>query len=296
VRGGTLYVVATPIGNLRDVTLRALDVLASVDVIAAEDTRQTQKLLARHGISARPISVRQHNERAAAEGIGKLLSSGKSVALVTDAGTPGVSDPGARVVAWARKRGFRVMPVPGPSALTAALSVCGIAWPRFLFAGFLPAKRSERARSLEALASAQDAMVFFEAPHRVVETLQDMARAFGADRRVVIARELTKLFEEVHECTLAQAVGWIAENRERGRGEFVLLVEGAHVRPQTSIDPDAERMLRALLGELSTTQAAKLVAKITGAPKARLYRLALEIKSDEKRGATNGETKRKPRA
>lgn len=275
----TLYVVATPIGNLRDITLRALDVLRSADVIAAEDTRQTQKLMAHHGITARTVSVHEHNEAEAAQGIVKLLASGKSVALVTDAGTPGLSDPGARVVAAARERGYAVVPVPGASSLTAALSVSSMAGQQFVFVGFLPARAGERAKALGALAEATETLIFFEAPHRIEETLADMAEAFGGQRRLVIARELTKLFEEIHACTLSEARDWIGAKPERVRGEFVLVLAGAQAQPNDALDAEAERALQVLLAELPVKQAARLAAAISGARKGDLYRRALELKA-----------------
>lgn len=279
IKRATLYVVATPIGNLRDITLRALDVLRGADVIAAEDTRLTQKLMAHHGITARTVSVHEHNEAQAAQGIVKLLASGNAVALVTDAGTPGLSDPGARVVAAARERGFDVVPVPGPSSLTAALSVSSMAGQRFMFAGFLPARAGERAKALDALAGATETLIFFEAPHRIEETLADMAEAFGGQRRVVIARELTKLFEDIHACTLAEARDWIGAKPERVRGEFVLVLSGAQARPPDVLDAEAERALQVLLAELPVKQAARLAAAISGARKSDLYRRALELQA-----------------
>ena len=278
IKPATLYVVATPIGNLRDITLRALDVLRGADVIAAEDTRHTQKLLAHHGIRARTVSVREHNEREAAQGVVKLLASGKAVALVTDAGTPALSDPGAKVVAAAREQGFSVVPVPGPSSLTAALSVSSLGGQRFLFAGFLPARPGERAKALDALAAVPDTLIFFEAPHRIEKTLADMAAALGGERRIVIARELTKLFEEIYACSLTEARDWIAAKPERSRGEFVLVLSGAPA--QTRLDVEAERALRILLTELPVNQATRLAAAISGASKGDLYRRALELRGD----------------
>jgi 16S rRNA (cytidine1402-2'-O)-methyltransferase len=281
VKRGTLYVVATPIGNLRDVTLRALDVLRDVDLIAAEDTRQTRKLLARYGIATRTVSVHEHNEPEAAQQIAGLLASGKAVGLVTDAGTPGLSDPGARVVAIARAQGFAVVPVPGPSSLTAALSVSGMEGQRFVFAGFLPARAGERRKQLAALAGVADTTVFFEAPHRIDETLVDMTRAFGGERRIVLARELTKLFEEVHECALSDAGAWIRGKQQRTRGEFVLVLSGAPDQPADGLPDAAERALRVLVDELPVNQAARLAAAITGEKKGELYRRALELKATQ---------------
>lgn len=266
--------VATPIGNLRDITIRALDVLKNVDIVAAEDTRQTHKLLSHHGIGARMVAVHEHNERRAAEQIVSLLAGGKSVALVTDAGTPGLSDPGACAVAKAREHGLRVVPLPGPSALTAAISVAALSASRFLFAGFLPSRPAERRTALGRLAATPDPIVFYEAPHRVAQTLRDMARILGGERRVVIARELTKVFEEVHECALDAAVAWLEHKQERSRGEFVLVV-GPAPAAQAEEPRAPENVLRILLAQLPLKQAVALAAEITGARRKVLYQRAL---------------------
>jgi 16S rRNA (cytidine1402-2'-O)-methyltransferase len=268
-------VVATPIGNLRDITLRALELLKSVDVIAAEDTRVTRKLLSHFGIGTRTIAVHRHNERTGANALLRLLGENKSVALVTDAGTPGVSDPGTTVVGAVREAGYRVVPVPGASALTAALSASGLDTTRFLFCGFLPNRKGERAESLSRLATFRDLMVFYEAPHRVLEALADMATAFGGDRRLVIARELTKLFEELHVTRLDAAEAWIGEKPERCRGEFVLLVEGFRGEQDNALAE--QRVLHLLLAELPVKQAVKLAAQITGGRRNALYQRALEL-------------------
>lgn len=276
-RPSTLYIVATPIGNLKDVTLRALEVLESVDVIAAEDTRITARLLDHHGINARKvIAVHEHNEAGAAERVAEMLAHGLSVALVSDAGTPAFSDPGARLVAAVRDAGYAVVPIPGPNAAAAAFSASGVAGPQFLFYGFLPAKSGERRRALEALAGLPYATVFYEAPHRVIETTRDLAQVLGSERRLVIARELTKLFETIHTCRLGDAEAWLAESAGRTKGEFVLIVEGAS--GESPDNADAARVLDVLLGELPVKQAASLTAKITGVRKNELYALALTRK------------------
>jgi 16S rRNA (cytidine1402-2'-O)-methyltransferase len=278
-----LYVVATPLGNLRDITLRALDVLQSVDAVAAEDTRLTRQLLSHYEIRARLIALHQHNEAASADGIVQLLSEGRSVACVTDAGTPGISDPGALLVRRVSDAGHRVIPVPGPSALIAALSAAGISAPHFLFYGFLPSKSSARRDALAGLAQLKFALVFYEAPHRVAETLHDMADAFGQNRELVIARELTKVFESIHRCRLGSAADWIAQDPNRSRGEFVLIVEGA----QEDVDTEsahAERVLEILLRSLPVSQAAAIAAEITGRKKNALYERALALKN-----ATDGD-------
>lgn len=274
----TLYVVATPIGNLRDITLRALDVLNSVDVVAAEDTRVTGILLSSFGISTRVVASHRHNERQSAAGIIGLLSSGKSVALVSDAGTPGISDPGAVAVGEALAAGFPVVAVPGPSALAAALSVCGFSATCVTFHGFAPSRRSERRALLSSLATSEAAQVFYEAPHRVEETLLDMADIFGVERMVAIARELTKVFEEVFRGCLRDVPGWLQQKPERVRGEFVLVVEGA-VATEAVEDVEARRVLGLLLDALPLKQAVRIAAEITGGKKNRLYQTALALKA-----------------
>ena len=271
-----LYVVATPIGNLGDITARALDTLRRADVIAAEDTRHTRALLNHFGISAKLVAVHEHNERRAGEQVAEWIRAGQSVALVSDAGTPAVSDPGAAVVAAVRASGAAVVPVPGASALTAALSASGLGYDGVVFAGFLPAKGAARKARLAALAAGPWAIALFEAPHRVKATLADLHLALG-ERDVVIAREVTKRFETFARMPLAQAVAWIEADADRARGEFVLLVEGRDPQPQgAGADPRA--VLAALLSELPVKQAAALAAKITGARKNELYAMALEMK------------------
>ncbi len=269
-----LYVVATPIGNLGDITARALGTLAACDVVAAEDTRITKSLLAHFGIRARVVALHEHNERSAAEGILALLREGKSVALAADAGTPAVSDPGALLVDRVRAEGFSVVPVPGPSALTAALSASGIAAPGFVFAGFLPAKGAERKRRLAELAAGPWAIALFESPHRIEATLADLHAALG-DRDVVICRELTKLFETIARVPLSRSVDWVKADANRSRGEFVLLVEGRPLQAGASVDP--KRVLEILLAELSVKQASALASKITGANRSELYQCALAM-------------------
>jgi 16S rRNA (cytidine1402-2'-O)-methyltransferase len=272
-----LYVVATPLGNLRDITLRALDVLAAVDVVATEDTRHTQQLLSHYTIRARLIPLHEHNEQRAAGNIIGLLADGKPIAYVTDAGTPAISDPGARLVARVREAGLPVIPIPGPSALTAALSAAGMSAPHFLFYGFLPSKAGARRAALSAISSLPHTLVFFEAPHRLLQTLEDMTQALGPDRVIVIARELTKVFESFQRCKLAQARAWLAEDANRMRGEFVLIVEGAAAAPAQSA-AQTQRMLEILLSELPLKQAVHLAAAITGTKKNALYERALEWK------------------
>lgn len=276
----TLYVVATPIGNVGDITLRALNILSLADAIACEDTRNTAHLLARYGLSKELIAAHEHNEREVAEKLIARLQSGQRIALVSDAGTPAVSDPGARIVDAVRSAGLRVVPLPGASASVTALSASGLVNDRFFFAGFLPAKKMQRETALHGLATIQATLVFYEAPHRIEETLDALAAAFEPDRQIVIARELTKLFEEIHRCTLAQAPAWLAENANRQKGEFVLLVEGASP-PSEEHDAETDRILGILLAECSVKQAASLAAQITGKKKNALYDRALQMKSPD---------------
>jgi 16S rRNA (cytidine1402-2'-O)-methyltransferase len=275
-----LYVVATPIGNLRDITLRALDVLAAADVLAAEDTRNTAHLLNHHGISAnRLIAVHQHNERGAAEKIIALLQEGQSVAFVSDAGTPAVSDPGALLVQAVRNAGLRVVPVPGASAAMAALSAAGLNEPHFLFYGFLPNKSAARRTVLQLLAGYPFTLVFYEAPHRIVECVADLREVLGGERQIVLAREISKLFETIHACTLHDAESWLKSDTNRQRGEFVVLVSGAI--PQPGLSADTLDTLAKLLDELPLKQAVQLAAKITGASRNELYQRALQIAKPE---------------
>jgi 16S rRNA (cytidine1402-2'-O)-methyltransferase len=274
-----LYVVATPIGNLRDISLRALDVLTSAETIAAEDTRNTSHLLTHYGISAnRLLALHQHNERGAAEKVIALLQQGQAVALVTDAGTPAVSDPGAVLVEAVLATGFRVIPIPGSSAVVAALSASGLTAPHFLFYGFLPNKSAARLTVLQTLIEHPYTLVFYEAPHRILESVADLQTVFGDEREIVLARELTKLFENIHRCKLGEAMVWLNSDANNQRGEFVLLVTSAEVRLD-KISGETEKTLRLLLEELPLKQAVQLAVKITGANKNELYQRALEIKN-----------------
>jgi len=275
----TLYIVATPIGNVTDITLRALHLLAIADVVACEDTRKTGALLGRFGLSKPMLAAHQHNEREVAEKLIARLLAGERVALVSDAGTPGVSDPGARIVDAVRAAGMRVLPLPGASAAVTALSASGLVNDQFYFVGFLPAKAKQRESALDALAAVPATLVFYEAPHRIVESVEALASAFAPARQIVFARELTKLFEEVHRCALSEAVAWIKADANRERGEFVVLVEGASTETDAA-DAEAERILQILLSECSVKQAANLAAQITGRKKNALYDRALQIKGE----------------
>lgn len=278
-RPGSLYIVATPIGNLRDLTLHALDVLRTVDLIAAEDTRNTQNLLSAYGIHARLTPLHEHNEEAAAARLVATLHEGKSVAYVSDAGTPGISDPGARLVAAARAAGVSIVPIPGASAVATALSVSGLESP-WLFSGFLPAKTVGRRRALEDLRDLPYALVFYEAPHRIQETVADLCAVLGEGRRILFARELTKRFEQLHACPLAEASAWLEADDDHRRGEFVLIVDPPAAREKDE-EVEARRVLALLLEELPVKQAAHLAARLTGARKNALYQTALEMKREE---------------
>lgn len=278
----TLYVVATPIGNTGDISLRALHTLSIVDAIACEDTRNTGHLLSRYGLSKNLIAAHQHNEREVAEKLITRLQAGERIALVSDAGTPAVSDPGARIVDAVRNAGLRVIPLPGASAAVTALSASGLLNDQFYFIGFLPAKAKQRETFLFSLKSVAATMVFYEAPHRIAEAVDALAATFEPTRHIVFARELTKLFEEIHRCTLAEARAWIDADAHRQKGEFVVLLEGA----PTAGDQDqieAERILTILLQECSVKQAATLAAHITGQKKNALYDRALQMKADSDR-------------
>lgn len=273
---GTLYVVATPIGNLDDITLRALQVLRSVAIIAAEDTRMTARLLQHFTIQARLMAVHEHNERSAATRLIELLRSGKSVALVSDAGTPGISDPGAIVVSLVRQAGLRVVPIPGANAAISALSAAGMMHPHFLFYGFLPHKAAQRRRELAQLRDLSHTLIFYESPHRILECVADLADVLGGGREITIARELTKVFETVYSCQLQDARAWLDADPWRQKGEFVLLVAGTPERQPESVSPEARRVLETLMAELPLKQAVKLAAAITGTKKNALYQLALQ--------------------
>ena len=275
---GKLYVVATPIGNLGDISARALAVLAQADLVAAEDTRNTGHLLAHHGIKAKLVALHEHNEMQRAAELVARIQAGKTIALVSDAGTPAISDPGALLVARALEAGLTVCPIPGASAAIAALSAAGLAAPHFLFYGFLPAKSAARRTALEALRALPYALVFYEAPHRVTECVAALAEVLGGEREIVIARELTKLFEAIHRCRLDQAGAWLAADANRQRGEFVLIVSGAKAQAEPGLPAEAERVLRLLLAELPLKQSAALAAAITGARKNELYARALELR------------------
>lgn len=276
----TLYIVATPIGNSADISLRALHLLTLVDAVACEDTRNTAQLMTRYGLHKPLIAAHQHNEHEVAAKIITRLQAGERIALVSDAGTPAVSDPGAIIVNAVRAAGLRASPLPGASAAISALSASGLLNDQFYFVGFLPSKAGQRDSVLQDLAQIPASLIFYEAPHRIVESTQALHQAFGDTRQVVFARELSKLFEEIHRCSLAEAVAWLQQDSHREKGEYVVIVEGANADSDQD-DLEARRVLSILLSELSVKQAAALAAQITGHKKNALYQIALDMKGSE---------------
>lgn len=279
-----LYVVATPIGNLADMTARAVSVLRSAQLIAAEDTRHSQRLLTQYGIKTRCLAYHEHSEEKTAEKVISALREGHAVALISDAGTPLISDPGYRLVNQVVDAGFTVVPVPGPSAVIAALSVAGLPTDSFTFGGFLPAKTTPRKAKLAQLVETGHTLVFYEAPHRLEQSLEDMAEVFGEQRQAVVARELTKVYETLIRGSLRELIERVAVDRDQSRGEIVLLVAGASKKSISSAAVDGEQVLKTLMAELPLKQAASLAAKITGAKKNELYKRALDMKDDQKQG------------
>jgi len=277
---GVLYIVATPIGNLDDLSTRAVRVLSRVDVVAAEDTRHSGRLLQHLGLSKRMIALHDHNERDRAEGLLKELESGRSVALISDAGTPLISDPGYVLVREARNRGLQVSPIPGPCALVTALSAAGLPTDRFLFVGFLPAKRTGRRAALERLARETATLVFYESPHRILDTVADIAAVLGEGRELVLGRELTKTFETFYADTVEGVLDMLSADPHGSKGEFVVMIHGA----DQALDDDSEaaldvdRLIKLLLPELPVKKVAKLAAELSGRPKNELYQRALELK------------------
>ena len=273
-----LYVVATPLGNLGDITARAREVLARVAVVAAEDTRHSQRLLDALGIRARMMALHEHNEQQAVGALLEHLQAGAAVALITDAGTPAISDPGARAVARVQAAGFTVTPVPGPCAAVAALSASGLVGTRFDFVGFLPPRAQARRAAIAALREREPVQVLYEAPHRIVECVADLRDVLGGAREIVFARELTKLHEEIARMSLADAPAWLAADANRQRGEYVLLLAGAPPQTAEAIGARETALLRALAEHLPPKTAAAIVAGHTGLPKKRLYEILLAQK------------------
>lgn len=277
MKNGTLYCVATPIGNLEDMTARAKRILAEVDKVYAEDTRVTRNLLSHFGIQNTLASLHDHNEAGKVESIRAELEQGVNLALVSDAGTPLISDPGYKLVRALGEAGFGIVPVPGASALIAALSVAGLPTDRFIYEGFLPAKPSARRKMLEGLKNEPRTLVFYESSHRIADMLEDLATVFMADRQAVVLRELTKLYESIYRGSLAELVQLIASDTDMSRGEFVIVVEGYRVtgeEAQASV-LEADNILDVLLEELPVKQAAAITARLTGLPKNQLYKQAL---------------------
>lgn len=274
-QAGTLYVVATPIGNLDDITRRAVHILSEVDCIFCEDTRHSGRLLAELGIGTRRISLHEHNERARVDAVIERLQRGESCALISDAGTPLINDPGFVLVRALRDAGIRVVPVPGASAVVAALSAAGLPTDRFVYEGFLPAKSKARCDRLAAMANEARTLVFYESPHRLRDMLADAVKMLGGERQACVAREMTKLHEEFRSGSLTELHGWAASDPNASRGEIVVMIAGVEAVPQTATSIDADSLLRELLKELPASKAAKLAAGITGVPRKQLYERAL---------------------
>lgn len=275
-----LYIVATPIGNLQDFTPRAIDTLNKVQVIAAEDTRHSARLMAHFNIKTPLISVHEHNEAHRVERILQHLQQGESVALISDAGTPVISDPGFVMVRAVREAGFKVVPVPGCVAFVTALCASGLPSNRFSFEGFPPHKSSGRKQFYGERAALPHTMMFYESPHRILASIDDMIEVFGGQRQAAMARELTKTFETIHSAPLAELRDWMAADANQQRGEFVIMVEGAPEPEAAELDDEALRVLDVLLAELSVKQASALAAQITGLKKKPLYQAAIARKGD----------------
>ena len=275
-RGGTLYVVATPIGNLGDLSRRAVEVLSAVELVLAEDTRHSARLLDHYRITTPRRALHEHNESALVAELVARIEGGERMALVCDAGTPLISDPGFALVAALRARGQRVVPVPGPSAALAALSVAGLPTDRFCFEGFLPARAAARRARLEALAAEPRTLVFYEAPHRILACVEELAAVFGEQREAAIARELTKLHETVRKAPLGELARWLAADADQRRGEFVVVVAGAPPAPAESA-ASLDALLRALLAELPLSRAVAVATRATGARRNDVYRRAMAL-------------------
>ena len=277
---GTLYVVATPIGNLGDMSLRAIATLKNVDLIAAEDTRVTRRLLTHFSIQTKMQRLHERNERAQSESLCALLQQGKSIALVSDAGTPVISDPGAWLVRKAHDLGIQVSPIPGANAAIAALSAAGAAFSPFLFYGFLPPKSAARQKVLRELLDLPYTLIFYEAPHRIIETVADLTRVLGAQRRFTIARELSKIHETIYPCKLGDAEEWLRQDENRLKGEFALIVEAAEQAPM-GVTEDIQAVLKQMLEFMPLSQAVSFISQLVGVKKNTLYELALSLKNKD---------------
>lgn len=282
-KAGELYIVATPIGNLKDMTFRAVEVLQQVDLILAEDTRNSLKLLQHYGIRQPLQALHEHNEEQLLDGLLQKLKEGASLALISDAGTPLMSDPGYRLVSGAQKAGFQALAVPGACAAIAALSIAGLATDRFAFEGFLPARQAAREQRLGELLDEPRTLIFYEARHRIMAFLASLQTVFGSTRKAVVARELTKKFETVYSGSLPSLIELMLGDEQAHKGEFVVLLEGAV--SGSSNDAELDSVLRLLLQELGVPKASKLAAKISGVSKNRCYQRALEIQAEDKRGS-----------
>ena len=274
-----VYVIATPIGNLDDISMRAINTMKQVDLIVAEDTRHSKKLLNHFNIRTNMISMHEYNETQRAEQLINELKQGLSIAIISDAGTPLISDPGYKFVQKAIEAGFTVIPIPGPCAAIAALSASGLPSNSFVFEGFLSAKSNQRKTQLQTLLDEQRTMIFYEAPHRILPLISTLIETFGPDRKAVIARELTKIYEDIRSDTLDNLLKWFQTHEDQIRGEFVVLVKGQELKKSSAEEKETMRVLKILTNELPIKQASALTAKITGEKKNRLYQMALRIKN-----------------
>jgi 16S rRNA (cytidine1402-2'-O)-methyltransferase len=278
IEAGTLYIVATPIGNLSDITQRALEILHSVDLIAAEDTRHSGKLLSHFGIKTKMFALHDHNEKQKAQYLIDLVNEGKNIALISDAGTPLISDPGYNLVNIAREQGVTINPIPGPSAVITALSAAGLPTDKFLFAGFLPVKQQARIAEIEKYKNADFTTVFYESPRRIIDTLEYIKQTLGEDKEVVLAKELTKHFESFVKGNAQKVIDWFGEDKDRQQGEMVLML--APNKTEQALSPEAEKLMKLLMAELPTKKAAAITAQVHDLKKNDLYKLALTWQED----------------
>jgi len=274
---GTLFIVATPIGNLDDITFRAVQVLKSVDIVLAEDTRHSKKLLLHLDISKTIRAFHEHNEREKTKAIIGEIRSGKSIALISDAGTPLISDPGYFLVAQAKKEGLKVVPIPGPTALITALSASGLASDSFTFLGFLPSKQTARVKLLKSLVGRTETSIFYESPKRILATLTDMRRIFGDSRKVCLAKELTKVFETIQTGSIPNLIDYLTTDQNHQKGEFVILISATDKIDIAEVETQLNSLLPILCAELGASKAAKLAAKITGIDKKKCYKRAIDL-------------------
>jgi len=274
---GTLFIVATPIGNLDDITFRAFEVLKSVDFVLAEDTRHSKKLLSHLDISKPIRAFHEHNEREKTKAIISEIYSGKSIALISDAGTPLISDPGYFLVAQAKKEGLKVVPIPGPTALITALSASGLASDSFTFLGFLPSKQTARVKLLRGLVGRTETIIFYESPKRVLATLTDMQTIFGDSREVCLAKELTKAFETIQTGSIPNLIEYLTIDQNHQKGEFVILISATNKIDLAEAETQLDSLLPILCAEMSTSKAAKIAAKITGIDKKKCYKRAMDL-------------------